>query len=211
MTPYTKYSYIYPHRPENKVSSDVLNIYDNGTFMGQPKLNGSNCLIFTNGVDFMKMNRHNGRITRFKIEDSELATIYRGEEWMILSGEYMNKSKKDEDGKTFNHKFVIFDILAYDGVYLVGKTFEERVDLLDEIYGKVEVRKPYLYGVSENVFRVRSYRDDFRTLYNYYSSIDMLEGLVMKRANAKLEAGSSENNNTRSQIKVRKPTKNYKY
>jgi hypothetical protein len=41
--------------------------------------------------------------------------------------------------------------------------------------------------------------------------IDMVEGLVLKRKSAKLEVGSTENNNTKSQIKVRKATKNYKY
>jgi len=39
----------------------------------------------------------------------------------------------------------------------------------------------------------------------------MLEGLVMKRKNAKLELGTSENNNIKSQLKSRKPTLNYKY
>jgi hypothetical protein len=39
----------------------------------------------------------------------------------------------------------------------------------------------------------------------------MIEGVVMKRCNAKLEVGSSELNNSKSQIKCRKSTKNYKY
>ena len=39
----------------------------------------------------------------------------------------------------------------------------------------------------------------------------MLEGLVLKRSNAKLELGTSELNNFRSQIKCRKVTRNYKY
>ena len=39
----------------------------------------------------------------------------------------------------------------------------------------------------------------------------MIEGLVMKRRNARLEVGSSEMNNVKSQIKCRKATKNYKY
>ena len=39
----------------------------------------------------------------------------------------------------------------------------------------------------------------------------MIEGLVLKRSNAKLELGTSELNNTKSQIKIRKSTKNYKY
>jgi len=39
----------------------------------------------------------------------------------------------------------------------------------------------------------------------------MIEGLVMKRRNAKLEIGNTENNNTKSQLKARKPTKLYKF
>jgi hypothetical protein len=35
--------------------------------------------------------------------------------------------------------------------------------------------------------------------------------LVLKRSSAKLEVGNTENNNTKSQLKARKPTKNYKY
>jgi hypothetical protein len=41
--------------------------------------------------------------------------------------------------------------------------------------------------------------------------IDMVEGLVMKRKSGKLEIGNTENNNTKSQIKFRKATKNYKF
>ena len=51
----------------------------------------------------------------------------------------------------------------------------------------------------------------FEDLYNSLVGIDMVEGLVLKRKSAKLEVGSTENNNTKSQIKVRKATKNYKY
>jgi hypothetical protein len=38
-----------------------------------------------------------------------------------------------------------------------------------------------------------------------------MEGLVLKRKAARLELGTSENNNTKSQIKCRVATKNYKY
>jgi uncharacterized protein involved in outer membrane biogenesis len=39
----------------------------------------------------------------------------------------------------------------------------------------------------------------------------MIEGVVLKRANARLELGATEQNNIKSQLKSRKPTKNYKY
>jgi ATP-dependent DNA ligase len=130
---------------------------------------------------------------------------------MVINGEYMNKSKSDENGQVFNHKFVIFDILTFDGEYLVGDTFEQRIQLLDKLYGQVDSEKDYLYRISENVYRVKSYYNSFKPLFDKLTLIDMIEGLVMKRMNAKLELGTSENNNTKSQLKSRKPTKNYKY
>jgi len=158
------------------------------------------------------MNRHNQRLTNFRLSDNEIKDIYRGDgSWTILNGEYMNKSKSDESGQVFNHKFVIFDILALDGEYLVGKTFEERVEILDKLYGQRDSEKEYLYSITTNVYRVKSYKDEFKSLFDKLTPIDMIEGLVMKRKNAKLEIGTSENNNVKSQIKCRKATKNYKY
>lgn len=43
--------------------------------------------------------------------------------WLILNSEYIDKSKSDDNGNLFNNKFVIFDILAHNGQYLVGTTF----------------------------------------------------------------------------------------
>jgi ATP-dependent DNA ligase len=212
MLKYNKFRYVYPPRPRNAVSPEDLNYYDNGDFLCQCKLNGSNCVIFTNGEDFFVMNRHKQRLTNFKITKEELSEIYRGDgEWMILNGEYLNKSKDDENGEVFNHKFVIFDILAYNGEYLIGSTFSERIQLLDEIYGKIDSDKDYLYSISDDVYRVKSYERDFKKIFDELTPIDMIEGLVMKRSNAKLELGATELNNVKSQLKCRKATKNYKY
>jgi hypothetical protein len=211
MAKYLNYRYIFPPRPKNAIPDTELNFWDNGSLVAQPKLNGSNCVIFTNGVKTIVMNRHNQRLTNFNISENEIKDIYRGEGWMILNGEYMNKSKSDENSQVFNHKFVIFDILAFDGEYLVGKTFEERINLLDKLYGQVESEKEYLFKVTENVYRVKSYLTNFKDIYDRLTPIDMIEGLVMKRKSARLELGTSENNNTKSQLKCRKATRNYKY
>ena len=212
MPKYTNYRYIYPPRPKNAIHDSELEFWDNGSLVAQPKLNGSNTTIYTNGVKHIVMNRHGQRLTNFQLTDDEIKDIYRGTgEWMVINGEYMNKSKSDENGRVFNHKFVIFDILTFDGEYLVGDTFEQRIQLLDKLYGQVDSEKDYLYRVSQNVYRVKSYYNVFKPLFDRLTPIDMIEGLVMKRMNAKLELGTSENNNTKSQLKSRKPTKNYKY
>jgi hypothetical protein len=212
MAKYLNYRYIFPPRPKNAIPDTELEFWDNGSLIAQPKLNGSNCVIFTNGEKTIVMNRHNQRLTNFNLSDNEIKDIYRGEGWMILNGEYMNKSKSDENNQVFNHKFVIFDILGYNGEYLVGKTFEERIQLLDSIYGQVDSEKEYLFKVTENVYRVKSYQNGFKELFDRLTQNNQLmEGLVLKRKAARLELGTSENNNTKSQIKCRVATKNYKY
>lgn len=211
MPKYENYRYIYPPRPKNAIPDYELSSFDDGTFIAQPKLNGSNCVIFTNGQRFIVMNRHGQRLTNFQLNENEIKSLYKGNGWMILNGEYLNKSKMDETGNSFNHKFIIFDILCYDGDYLLGKSFADRIELLDSLFGKNSSDKEYLFSISENIYRVKSYESNFLNLYTKLSSIDMVEGLVMKRKNARLEIGNTENNNVKSQLKCRKPTKNYKF
>jgi ATP-dependent DNA ligase len=210
---YNSYRYIYPPRPRNPIKSDELNFWDNKSLIAQPKLNGSNCVIFMDGTRNMVMNRHNQRLTNFELSQVELNALYKCNpgELMVINGEYLNKSKQDERGVTFNHKLVIFDILVFKSDYLVGSTFSDRITLLDELYGTKDSEKPYLYSISDNVYRVKSFETGFKQIFDDLTKIDMIEGLVLKRKSAKLEIGNTENNNTKSQLKARKTTKNYKY
>lgn len=211
---YNNFSYIYPCRPKNAAPIIDIQKYDNGMMLAQPKYNGSNCLIFTNGIEAKVFNRHKDRLTNFNLTNQEiLQDIFKGEigKWMVINGEYLNKNKNDETADSFNHKFIIFDILVYNSEYLIGKTFQERVQLLDELYGTEDSEKKYLYGISKNIYRTKTYYTDFVNLYANLAKIDMIEGLVLKRMNAKLELGITEDNNSKSQIKFRKPTKNYQF
>ena len=209
---YSNYRYLFPPRPKNAIPNTELTFWDNGSLIAQAKLNGSNSSIYTNGEKVIVMNRHGARLSRVEVDNSEILSLYKGTGgWTILNGEYLNKNKQDENRKAFNHKFVIFDILVNDGDYLVGKTFEERITLLDTMFGQNECEKNYLYGISENVYRVKSYQNQFNMLYDTLTPIDLIEGLVLKRKTARLEMGTSELNNVKSQIKCRKETKNYKY
>lgn len=209
---YSDFKYIYPPRPKNAIQSSDLEFWDNGTLIAQAKLNGSNCTIYTNGVKSVVMNRHGQRLTNFTLTDTEINSLYRGNGgWMVINGEYLNKNKMDENNKAFNHKLAIFDILVLDGDYLIGSTFESRIKILDDLYGQKDSEKSYLYSVSENVYRVKSYTSDFLNIYNDFIKTDMIEGIVMKRKNARLERAGSSDNNSRSQLKCRKVTKNYKY
>ena len=108
MRPYSKYAYIYPPRPEYMIPSESLYKYDDGSYVGQPKFNGS-CLeiYFSGDGKFIIQNRHNGSLSNFKLKDEEVLSLYRGTGYMVLVGEYMNKNQNDETGKPWNHKLVI--------------------------------------------------------------------------------------------------------
>lgn len=209
MQPYSKFRYIFPPRPEYPISPDQLPKYEN-THLGQPKMNGACCVIFIKGDELKYFGRHqNENLSNFKLGLSDLKTLNCGNDnWNVIVGEYMNKNKKGIDGKPWNHKFVIFDILVYNGDYLLNSTFEERVVLLDKIFGTTEENE-YLYKVTDKIFRVKTFYENFSDKWNRIVQIDMLEGFVLKKRNQKLTKGLSEKNNLSH--KCRKETKNYRF
>lgn len=210
METYNNYFYYYPPRPEEKVSASALDGYDNGMLLGQPKLNGSCCNMFVKDTVIQK-GRHNNTLTNYNLSDEEVLDILGNKgKWNLTVGEYMNKSKLDENGKLFNHKYVIFDKLVHDGEYLLGTTFDERVKLMLDIYKPIDETK-YLYQLSDNIWMVKTFYKDFSTIWLDIVKTDMLEGFVMKRKSAKLQRGVREKNNHLSQFKCRKETKNYTF
>jgi ATP-dependent DNA ligase len=156
------------------------------------------------------MNRHGQRLTNFTLSKTELSIFSSNKGWNVLNGEWMNKSQKDENNELFNHKFVLFDYLVHDGDYLIGKTFDYRYNLMVDKFDTYNYNE-YLNKITDNIFLVKSFNSNFSKLFNDFIKIDMLEGLVLKRNDGRLERGSSQKNNIKSQIKCRKESKNYKY
>jgi hypothetical protein len=208
MTPYNNFRYIFPPRPEYIISPDQLYKYEKDHFI-QPKFNGACLLVFIKGNEFRYFGRHNNEnIINFKLKLNDLNVLNcDNDNWNVFAGEYMNKSQTGLDGKIWNHKFVIFDILVHNGEYLLNSTFQERVDLLDKIFG-INDENEYLYKINENVYRVKTFYDKFLERWNEIVKIGMLEGVVLKKKEQKLTRGLSEKNNMSH--KCRKSTKNYK-
>jgi hypothetical protein len=208
---YDKYRYIYPPRPKNVISTSAIADYDNDRYLAQPKLNGSCALLFTDGKELVFGNRHKGTFASMKLNINELKNLHRGKGWMILVGEYMNKSKKDSLNKVWNQKFVVVDIICYNGIHLVGKNFGERYNILKDLYKTTQTQDGFLSKISDNIYIANAFEKDFVSQYETLVETDMYEGLVIKSKTIGLQPGFSELNNTGSMIKVRKPTKNYRY
>jgi hypothetical protein len=210
MKEYNSFKYIFPPRPETRTPPTGLGTYERMGFIAQPKLNGSCALLFTNGSQAKLMGRHNNTFVRQLIPEETLCSLHRGAGWMVLVGEYMNKSQRDSKGNLFNARLVIFDILVHNGKHLVGSTFGQRQALLDSLYDT----KPYddfISSIGGPLYRVNNITQDFTGNYTRATGVQMYEGLVLKRPTGSLENGMREANNTGWQVKIRKPTKNYSY
>jgi len=206
---YDSYRYLWPPRPELKLTADKLPTFDDGRFVAQPKLNGANVLAFIKETESQVMNRHNENKTGSINVD--FRSLHRGTGYMVLNGEWMEKSKKDENGNNFNQHFVLFDILVYDGWILSGSTAADRIRLMKDLYGN-EQHSKFLYQTGvPNVVRVKTYAGNFQSLYNQLVPIDMYEGVVLKRRDAILNHPFSQSANTKWLIKARKETKIYKF
>ena len=205
-------NYIYPPRVENRIAPESLLVFEEtGSFFAQPKLNGSSMQIyFSDGAkEIVFMNRHK-EVMSCKIDIEEIRKLYRGSGEMILCGEYMNKSQKGIDGKPFNIKYVIWDIIKLNNKHLLGTAFSERYKLLHDMY-ELDETVEFLEEISPNCFIVKKYSCNFSSVHEKITKIEMIEGLVLKKSNSKLEHGHSKNNNHKSQIKCRKETKNYSF
>ena len=202
--------YIYPPRIETKLPHSSLVSFDQmDKFMAQVKLNGSSMQAYINQSNLKTFNRHKEGM-QHKMNPIEMQNLNPYKDWMVVCGEYMNKNKKDETGKSWNLKYVIWDILVLDGQHLLRSTFEERKEILRDLYPDNPTKK-YMHQISDNCYRMDSFNTGFKEIYDDITQYDMYEGLCLKRRNAKLKPGTTVNNNSEAQFKVRKPTKNYSF
>lgn len=219
---YDKYMYLYPPRPVQTTKHTELNKYDDGQYIGQPKYNGDCSLAFINESQQILMNRHKEKL-KGDYSDIDFRGMYDeicGKGWLVLCGEFLYKSKLGEDGKLFNKKWIIWDILVYRSNYMLGSTTEERLLMLERLLPskRMSVSADGFLNYNhvcttffKGIYKSPSYEGNFSDLYDDLVKTDVYEGLVLKRKNAKLTLGLNEINNNSWQIKCRKPTKNYSF
>ncbi|MCK9416461.1 hypothetical protein M0Q97_07375 [Candidatus Dojkabacteria bacterium] len=218
--PYLKFKYYFPPRPETVIPPDNIKELCEGKYYGQVKMNGSCCEVYTHFGEDGKITKNFGRhqnenLSNLKLDESDYKVLSCGNNgWNLVVGEYMNKGK-EIDNKLFNHVFVIFDILVYDSKYLIGTTVEDRIELLDKLFGTISENE-YLYKVTDTIYRVKTFKENLKDVWDkmmkdYPTDKNAYEGLVFKKPQAKLMKGLSEKNNILWHLKSRRATKNYRY
>lgn len=216
---YNEFKYLYPPRPEVKTPSKSLSKYDNGEYIAQPKYNGSCCIVFTNGRELKVFNRHNQLLSNVS-DKIDFRNLSKTGNWFVYSGEYLNKGKLGENGVKEKDKFVIWDILVWNGEYLIGKSLLDRLTLLEQIYpcnraivtsNNVEIYDHLCCTEFSGIYKAPTYMNNFEQLYIDIVKTDLYEGLVLKKIDSKLTFGLQPLNNQDWQIKCRKETKIYNF
>lgn len=206
-------TFVFPPRAEYKTNPENLYKYDNGSYLAQPKLNGSACVVMLHEDGRRQVwNRHGKQLHLIDYSQVNLNPLHRGEGWMMLCGELLNKNKRGEDGQPFNMKFCIWDIIQFEGQSLEGHTTIQRVELISHLYpSQPTLRHLSAIDNSENCYLIPNYDHYFDDLYQDLVKTDVYEGLVLKLKAAKLQPGPRESNNQSWQVKARKETKNYNF
>lgn len=217
---YEEFRFLFPPRAEVKTKPALISQYDTTDYIGQPKFNGDCTTIIIK--DDVRVFDRDGT-PKIKYDKSiEFGSLNNSPGWMVLCGEMMTKSKKGEDGNILTG-WVMWDILVHDSQYLVGFTLSERLELMERLWpcqrmqvtdrGLVEYKHLCYTGI-QGVYKTPSYLGGsgyFSELYKELIITDAYEGLVLKKAGAKLDLGFGEKNNSGWQLKIRKPTKNAKF
>ena len=117
------------------------------------------------------------------------------------------------------HTIVIHDVIIWDGKLLTNKTFAERRKLILEtlffwrliLMDAVEDKKDYLKLRNLRVYPSIQWKRGFRKIFDQYTPLEEVEGLVIKKLSAKLQVGLHDSPIVRSMFKVRRPHKNYRF
>lgn len=195
--------YIYPPKPilisidqplfkELEADPDVIGeLKYNGTRLALP--------VYNAGERFEFWNRDGGRLTYTpseKVVDSLRQIKWVGDCW--VDGELLHfKSRQTKN------MIALWDIFVWDGEFLGSKTTKERRELLESIMPAFEK--------FENVFISPIWKSGFKEVFDEYTKIEWVEGLVMKKLSAKLIVGRTSCPDVPYMWKVRKPTKNYRF
>ncbi len=216
---YGSFKYIYPPRPEYKIPDSDLHKFDTGQYICQPKYNGAACLVFTNGTELHVYNRHKQALSSWS-KEIDFLKLAKTKNWYVYAGEYLNKGQLGETGVKEKDKYVIWDVLVWDGEYLVGKTLLQRLNLLENIYpchkavvkgNTVEIYDHLCCTEFNGIYKAPTYGTFFYDLYHNIVKIPLYEGLVLKKIESKLGYGFNEANNSDWQVKCRIYTKNYQF
>lgn len=217
--PYTEFRYIYPPRTEMKIKPGpglVRKMWEKFPgVIGQFKLNGTRNMfyVFPDG-SVQAWNRHAEQQKQYDLTPSMKANIAAlglpMGKFHVVDGELLHSKTK-----TVKDVAYMFDILVFNGEYLLGETYLERYLLLHRLMedgGKFGYFPQDFTPREGNMYLAENFAPvKWDWMWQMALKVDYCEGMVLKQTNSvsALEPGNTVVNNPGFMLRVRKPTKNY--
>lgn len=193
--------YYFPNRPFLVSQTDTVIDEKSASddWIAEPKFNGDRLVLFYENGKFQFWNRHKSMFRKFTPLQSmidELNSLNLPDKCQ-LDGELLHFKTK-----TTKNTIVFYDIYQYDGVK-VNSPYEVRKELISN----------HLDGNFKHLKLVPVFTKNFREIFNDFVKKDdqLYEGLVMKNLKGELVFNSVSSPDVSWQLKIRRPSKNYKF
>ena len=208
---YTKYTTLYPPRPEAAIPPQMLNFYEKKGWWAQYKKNGTNTVIWIPpNKKIIYKNRHGEAHRAWSMPDfirEQLALLFPEKKWFVLCAELMHSKTKQ-----FKDILYLHDMLVWKGEFLLGSTFRERQEIMDErLITNVETHSHYVCDDLGKIWYAKRFEENFQGIWRSIKDPKVDEGLVLKDPEGKLRACLTEKENSSWLAKCRHGHKNYNF
>ena len=205
--------YIYPPRPKSVLLPAQLPEEEaRGHWLWQHKFNGDHCVIVVESTGTSRKVHLGNRHGRFYPNNKflKIRSQFSSEKFLLPKGtHYLDGELLVENGM---ESLVLFDVMQWTQ-YLIGKTQEQRLDMLREICGAPTepCAEKIALSVTDNIWLARTGDRDFVEHYNEYIENPLIEGLVLKKWDSVLDNWGSSEYEVDWLIRCRKPSKKYRF
>lgn len=219
------FKYLFPPRTEMKIPpgpGGVRKIWEGfPDALAQFKMDGTRNLMYVFPDQHVECwNRHEEKQKQYTLTPSMAKQVRAlnlpAGKFHVLDGELIH-------AKTKNIKDVMymFDILVFDGEYLIGENYITRYNLLASLMkgtGSKLWSETYFPSdfspIEGRMYLAENYpATKWEWMWQVAQSVDFCEGMVLKRTGpvSALTTGYRQINNDGFMLRVRKPKKNYKF
>ena len=162
------------------------------------------------GASIDMWNRHQSHHLNYNVQpwfvEHILSTLKPVGKWLVIDGELLHC--KDASVK---NTIYLWDVLVYNGEYLVGMSYGDRYALLQTLFKVPIIEEPFMAKVSENIWLARNIKPEQYDEAWKLTAISYIEGLVFKRLDGKLAPGIREQNNSDWMVRCRKISGRHKF
>lgn len=186
-----------PDNPLNPKSTYIDGLEKSGKFIAEQKWNGDNILIYTDDQAFW--NRHHAR-HRYTPLPETIKALKK-----IPKGGIINLELVHYRTEIIKNFLLVHSLLAWKGSILTGKTWGDARLILEDLFKSKALE---LEGSGLHLSPV--WKSGFWKLFQEADG-EVIEGIVLKEPKGKLVISASKIPDVTYMLKIRKPSKKYKY